>query len=560
MKKLLPALLPGDRLRLFVAIVAGVLWAAAFPDLGLAGLAFIAPGMVLGTALGVDGRRAFRLGYVAGFVHYLIALHWLLFIPVNKLAPITGLLALSAFLALFPACWVWLCWKCFPTPLNAAEPDLGTRLRRFAATRWPARAVWALTCAALWVAWEMVQARIFTGFPWNLLGASQFRQLPLIQIAAVTSVYGVSFAAAWFSVAMLCSVAMFAGGSRDFRLWKADIAVPLLAGVCLLAWGVRATLRPHAPAPTLKLALLQPNIPQRWIWDERESSNRFAQVMQLSERALATKPDLLVWPEAVAPQMARWDESVHQAITNLVRTHRVWLVLGSDDAEPTQRPGRAYEIYNSAFLVSPEGAFTTAYRKQRLVIFGEYIPLHRWLPFLERWTGMGSYARGDGPVPFVVPALRCRMAPLICFEDIFPHWVREHVEDDTDFLLNLTNNGWFGEGAAQWQHAANAVFRAIENGLPLVRCTNNGLTCWVDEQGRMRGEFYEGTKDAFGAGFKVFEVPLRTGPRAAPFYRRHGDVFGWACVAWAALAVLRGWRANRAPEPVRRSVSRNLEP
>ena len=127
---------------------------------------------------------------------------------------------------------------------------------------------------------------------------------------------------------------------------------------------------------------------------------------------------------------------------------------------------------------------------------------------------------------------------LICFEDVFPHCVREYVEDDTDFLLNLTNNGWFGESAAQWQHAANAVFRAVENGLPLVRCANNGLTCWVDARGRVEEIYFPGTRDIYGAGWKMARVPLLAGqPRAPTFYRRHGDWFGWSCVAVSALGL-----------------------
>jgi apolipoprotein N-acyltransferase len=541
-----------ERFRWPAALAAGLLWAAAFPKIGLAGLAFLAPGLLLAVAWGTDGRRAFRLGYVAGAAHYLAALYWLLHIPVAKLAPVTGWLVLSAFLALFPATWVWLCWRCAPgardpgavNPATGAS-GLGPSLRAWSAVPWPQRALWALACAALWVAWEMIQARIFTGFPWNLLGASQYRQVPLIQVAAYTGVYGVSFFAVWFSVSLLGAGARLAGGSRDVQLWKSDLALPLLAGVGLLAWGVRAALRPGESGPPVRLALIQPSIPQRWIWDEQESARRFAQLVALSERALASRPEVLVWPEAAVPRMARWDPELNQAITNLARTHQVWMVIGSDDAEPATRPGMArdYEAFNAAFLVSPEGRFVGGYRKQRLVIFGEYIPLARWLPFLERWTGMGSFTPGDAPVPFDLPGLRCRVAPLICFEDIFPHGVREHVEDDTDFLVNLTNNGWFGESAAQWQHAASAVFRAVENGVPLVRCANNGLTCWVDAQGRMHEVFLPGTNDIYGAGFKLVEVPRRPpGGRVATPYRRHGDVFGWTCLAWAGLVVVRGWR------------------
>jgi apolipoprotein N-acyltransferase len=204
-------------------------------------------------------------------------------------------------------------------------------------------------------------------------------------------------------------------------------------------------------------------------------------------------------------------------------------------------------VFNSSFLVSPKGHLVASYRKRRLVIFGEFIPFARWLPFLESWTGMGSFTPGKEPTPFRVPDLHFKTAVLICFEDVFPHEVRDHVEPDTDFLLNLTNNGWFGESAAQWQHAANAVFRAVENGLPLVRCANNGLSCWVDARGQMHDVFFSGSRDIYGAGFKLVPVPLLGGRSRTPtFYTKHGDVFGWSCLAWAAFLVTRAFLRRRA--------------
>ena len=253
-----------------------------------------------------------------------------------------------------------------------------------------------------------------------------------------------------------------------------------------------------------------------------------------------------MWPEGVTPGWIRWQTNVFGPITNLVRRHHVWLVLGADDA--ALRPGAKdpddADIFNGAFLVSPEGEIRGSYHKRRLVIFGEYLPLHRWLPFLERWTGQGSFTAGREPVPFLLPDRRVKTSVLICFEDVFPHGVRDHVDEDTDFLLNLTNNGWFGESAAQWQHAANAVFRAVENGLPLVRCANNGLTCWVDPRGRMSEAAFPGTTDVYGSGVKVVEVPLLGGTRRPPtFYRSAGDLFGWSCVAWSALMItFSSWR------------------
>ena len=156
-------------------------------------------------------------------------------------------------------------------------------------------------------------------------------------------------------------------------------------------------------------------------------------------------------------------------------------------AIPRNCPTRARPNYfNSSFLVSPEGQFEATYHKRRLVIFGEYIPFVRWLPFLK-WLSpiLGGFTPGDHPVQFKMTNPSVTTSVLICFEDMFPQEARVHVKLDTDFLINLTNDGWFGEGAEQWQQAAGAVFRAIENGVPLVRCANNGLTCWIDAQGRI---------------------------------------------------------------------------
>ncbi len=182
-----------------------------------------------------------------------------------------------------------------------------------------------------------------------------------------------------------------------------------------------------------------------------------------------------------------------------------------------------------------------AYRKRQLVIFGEYTPLERFLPFVKYLTPIGgSFTAGREPHPFPLTSLQAKTSVLICFEDIFPQLVREYVEEDTDFLLNLTNNGWFGESAAQWQHAANAVLRAVENHIPLVRCANNGLTCWVDSFGGMHDVYFPNTTDIYGVGFKVVDVPLLAPGerRALTFYTLHGDVFGWSCVGITGFVLL----------------------
>lgn len=499
--------------------------------------------MFLLTAIGKPDRQTFRIGYVAGLAHYFASLYWLLLIPVAWF-PILGWVALSAFLALGPATWVWLCWKIFPVRLDAAK-TFAEIPAKFLFVPWASRVLWALSGAALWITFEMTISRIFGGFPWNLLGSSQYKLVPLIQIASVTGIYGVSFLIVWTSLSLL-SAAMFIVRRPALRsAWIAEIILPSLTVLILFATGYYKLLRPAPKSPELTLALIQPSIPQTLIWDPKESTNRFHQLLELSEQALKTnKAELMIWPEAALPKMLRYDDDIREAVSNLAREHKIWMIVGSDDMEP--RPNAAppddVDYFNSSFLVSPNGELMARYKKRNLVIFGEYIPLLRWLPFLKYFTPIdGGFTPGDAVTPFEMKDLNVKVSVLICFEDTFPQLVREYVFDDTDFLVNLTNNGWFGEGAAQWQHAAAAIFRAVENGVPLVRCSNNGLTCWVDSYGRIQQFFHSPGDDIYGPGYMIAHIPvLFPGETRAPtFYRLHGDVFGWACVAFTLLQIVR---------------------
>jgi apolipoprotein N-acyltransferase len=185
-----------------------------------------------------------------------------------------------------------------------------------------------------------------------------------------------------------------------------------------------------------------------------------------------------------------------------------------------------------------------------LVIFGEYIPLVHWLPFLKWLTPIGGeLTPGKLPVQFEIKNPSVKMSVLICFEDMFAHEAREHAGPDTDFLINLTNDGWFGHGAEQWQQATSGIFRAVENGVPLLRCTNDGLTCWADAQGRMR-QILGAPDNVYGPGFITAQIPLRApGDRSQTFYNRHGDWFPASCaglgLGWLAAMIWSGRKSNK---------------
>ena len=501
--------------RRLLAIVAGLLLAAAFPKMGIAGFAWIAPALMLAAAHGKSGGAAFRLGWLAGFAFALASLGWLLLIPV-KWFPILGWVALSAYVALYPAIWVWLL-----STIN------------FQPSTWPARLRWSLGGAAAWVALEMLRARFLTGFPWNPLGASQYQITPLIQIASVTGVYGVSFLVVWISLSLHNALLAIVRQPVRRLAWQAEIILPLAVVAGIFAFGYATLREPDPSSRTLRVTVVQPSIPQTMIWDSSENTNRFRQLLELSERALTNETDLLVWPEAALPE---FNEASYAAITNLIARHHVWMIFGADDVQLNPR-ATGYDVFNAAFLFNPAGECVARYHKRNLVIFGEYIPLVRWLPFVKWFTPItGGFESGARPAAFELADVRVKTSPLICFEDIFPHLART-ADDDTDFLINLTNDGWFGQSAQQWQHAAAAAFRAVENGLPLLRSCNNGLTCWIDSRGRLRQILRDKTGGIYGVGTMTMQIPLppRTDNRQPTFYHRHGDVFGWVCTGIAVL-------------------------
>lgn len=515
-----------------VAILGGLLLSLAFPKISVAGFAWVAPAILFLAALNKNGADAFRAGYAGGFAFWLASLYWLLLIP-YAFFPILGWLALAAFLALFTGAWTWLISSF-----------------RFQTSSWIGRFIWSLGAAAVWVALEMLRARIFGGFPWSFLGVSQYQLVPLIQIASVTGVYGVSFLVVWFSLALFCAGRMIWKNPSQRFVWQAEIALPLVVVITCFTDGIFLTARGVAAKNILHVTMIQPAIPQTVIWNPASDENLFQKFLAQNEAALTNTTDVVIWPESAVPEMD--EENVH-AISAFARAHHIWLILNGEDLAETTA---ATNYYNAAFLVNPDGFLTATYHKQKLVIFGEYIPLEKWVGFIMKWFTPidGSWTPGEKPVTFAIDGFghtnkvimlgdnssvrhSAKTAALICFEDTFATVTREAAQDDLDFLINLTNDGWFGNGAEQWQHMANSVFRCVENGLPLLRCCNNGVTCFIDAHGRVQTIFRDAKNSEYGPGALNVEVPLLApeDKSGATFYNRHGDWFGWGCVGVALV-------------------------
>ena len=518
-----------------VAVIAGLLLATAFPKMSFAGGAWIAPGLLAFAAQNKRGGDALRVGFIFGLSFWLVSLYWLLDIPYQwhsiPLGPGAGWVALSGVVALFSAAWVW------------TISDVSPRIMGF----WAGRLLWAMAGAAAWVALEMVRARFLGGFPWNFLGASQYKMIPLIQMASVTGVYGISFLVVWTSLSFYMAVRMVFSKPHSRFAWQPEVFPPLFAVACIFGLGEIKVNQPVSTTTTMRVALIQPSIPQNLIWDENANSNRFQQLIQMSETALTNQVDLAVWPESAVPE---FDDATYASITNLAFEHHIWLIFNADDVVPRPNATNEYDndVFNAAFLCGPDGGlrYKQTYHKQKLVMFGEYIPF-TWLPFVKWFTPItGGYTRGVAAGKFYLENLQIASSPLICFEDLFPQIARRGAAEGADFLVNVTNDGWFGESAEQWQHETGAIFRAVENGMPLIRCCNNGVTCWVDSDGRRREIFKDQSGSVYGAGWVIFDLPLQK--RVPTFYTRHGDWFGWSCLGVALILcgskVRRGLKAS----------------
>ncbi len=525
-----------------LAIGIGIVWGLAFPLPGWAGLAWAIPGALFLLMPGLSGTAAFRVGCVAGLAHFLVSLRWLLHMP-HWAGSVAGWLVLSGYCALYPGLWLGMAQRVSGDARSqsggAANSGWSTALGRFSQQSWLERSLLWLRLAAAWVALEMVRARFLSGFAWNFLGVSQWRQLPLLQLASVTGVYGLSFLICWFSLALTGALLLMMQRPQQRWSWTSEIRIPLLVVLLVAGWGFWSLVEQQRSVDPqsrrLRLGLVQPSVPQTLQWDAAADAASFQRIRSLSAQALALKPHVLVWPEgAYGLTDANWAE-----MTNLTTTNGVSWIFNTTTENAERRP------MNSALWLNASGQTQGQYDKRRLVAFGEYVPLDRWLPFLRYLTPIGaSFAPGAEPVTFSLPessnAPAGVLAPIICFEDTFPHGVREHVRPGVDFLLELTNDGWFGDSSAQWQHAANAAFRAVENHIPLVRVANNGVTLWFDAVG-IPHDLFGATGSVYQPGFELVEIPLSK-DTGDTYYRRHGDVFGWTCVVWAVWTVLRSFR------------------
>lgn len=498
-------------LRAGLAVGSGLLCAAAFPPWDVGPMAFV--GLVpLWLALeGATPGRAAWLGGAAGLSFYLATIWWV----INTMTTYGGmplalsllaLLLLSGVLAGYTAAFAWL--------LVAGRRRLG----------FPREAE-PLIAGGLWVALEFLRTYLFSGFPWALLGYSQYRQPTVRLLAAAAGVYGISALLVLVNGTLAGLLVLgvtpgAAGRRRRAALWLvAPAALALLAtvGYARLLWR-----DPTGGAP-IRVALLQGNIDQALKWDRSFQAATLDIYERLTRRAAVEKPALIVWPETAVPFFLRRETDLSDRVFRLAAETGIPMLVGSPDV------GEDGRLYNSAFLLGTDGKIRGRYDKRHLVPFGEYVPLHWIFFFLDKLVvGIGDFGRGRRATVFSLDG--ARFGAMICYEVIFPAEVRDFVRGGATFLVNITNDAWFGRSGAPYQHLAMAALRAVENGTYLVRAANTGITAVIAPTGAILAE-----TGLFTQADLVATIRLRRGETP---YARYGDVLGWISLAFLGAYLL----------------------
>ncbi len=392
-----------------------------------------------------------------------------------------------------------------------------------------------LGAPALWVTLEFVRTHALSGFPWALLGYSQYQWLSVIQFADMTGVYGVSFLIVMGNVALTSFLLWIHGKRRGLALpgpWVSVTGFGCALSLILAygTWRLQEQANLDASGRTLSIGLVQANIDQAVKWDENYRDETLRRYASLSQEA-GKNTDLLIWPEAATPFLFEQEPAYQKQVLDIAKDTHNSLLFGS----PTlrfQQDGRPY-LYNSAFLVTAEGRASDRYDKRHLVPFGEYIPLRSILFFLDKLVvGIGDFKSGQGVMTMQVPTLPPGSGPrfgvAICFEVIFPDLVRRMAKEGANFLVTITNDAWFGDSAAPYQHFGMVVFRAVENHLGFARAANTGISGFIAPDGHILSQ-----TPIFSEQAVTGLLPLRSS--SPTIYTQFGDVFSWGCVIIAGI-------------------------
>jgi len=512
---------------LLLAILSGLLLTASFPPGKLSFLAWIALVPLLISIRDKVPGTAIKLGFTAGFFHYLTLMYWITVVlgrygNLNLAVSLVALLLLSLYLALYPALFSYFTIQIDQAPF------------------------YPFFMAAFWVSLEYARAHLVTGFPWCLLGYSQYEHLAVIQIADLVGVYGITFLIVLINGLLFRSFFGKKGVKRSFLKWEWLFVVLIMAGT--LFYGFHQLSQKKArikTAPHINAAVIQANIDQSVKWKPSFQAKTLETYFRLSHSVGHLKPSLIVWPETALPLFYQDAPRFSPRMEGLSKELGAMLLFGSP---AYKRADRKVEYYNRAYMIAPGASTTGYYDKRHLVPFGEYVPLKKYLPFINQLVqAAGNFTSGDRQRPLREKDLS--MGVLICFEAIFPELARDLSREGANLLVNITNDAWFGTTSAPYQHLSMAVFRSVETGIPMVRAANTGFSAFIGWDGKILSRtalFEEAVLD------RSIPVP----PSLPTLYTRTGDLFAGGMVVVSLLMLLYLFQKRRKTKSKHEDVPR----
>lgn len=498
--KNLSGIVLGDQRQIVLPILSAVFLIGSFPKFGIGLTAWVAFIPLLFALRATDKpSKAFLSGFITGMIFHVGLLYWVaqVIVTYGYLPLYIGISAmlllamyLSLYFSLFAAMVVFL------------------RNRGFSEV---------VTAPLLWSCLEFLKSHLFTGFPWENLAYSQYKYLHLVQFSDVTGIYGLSFVIVFVNVVLFDLIVYRENIKKVFpELATGCIILALLFGYGQFSLNrIRHELN---RSEAMEVSLVQGNIDQniKWNPDYQRESIELYQNMSLKKAPLGL--GLIVWPETATPFFFQDPSHLSAVVRNIPKLTSDWLLFGSPSYLDE---GSGTEYMNSAFLLSPDGNVAGRYDKTHLVPYGEYVPLRRFFPFINKLVaGIGDFKRGDG-----VKALgigRHDLGVLICYEGIFPEISRKYKENGAGLLVNITNDAWFGRTSAPYQHLSMTVFRAVENRTFLLRAANTGISAIIDPSGKIIKQTRLFERSAIRGSVKFLD--RRT------IYALYGDIFVYICL------------------------------
>ena len=495
-----------------VALASAVILIISFPDFEIWPLAWIGlVPLLLIVARNPRPWSSFLLGWLFGTVFFYGSCYWLTYSMIHT----GGISPWVAYPLLFPG-----------AILVGFFPAVFASLLARAIRRW---GVAALFLAPLfWPALEWARLEI-TGQLWNAIGYSQAYHPLLIQSARWGGVYAVGFLIVLVNAAV--AFVILKGSKRPLAIFVVTIfvVVPIFLAVSMFMPLPEMTF--DSDQEYAVVVAIQPNVPMDLVKSTEDMRQLTARHFEMSQSALQRLsevsyrgiPRLVIWPESPMNFAYGGDSQLREQLAAFAKSNHTSLLLNSQEFAPNGG------IYNSAVLINEEGGLVAQYDKIRLLPFGEYVPLPQWLPGAGLIRGIvGEFTAGTNYRLMQVGPVRAGV--FICIESAYPAIARRFTGEGADVLINISNDGYLGRTAVMRQHLANAIFRAVENGRPVLRVTNTGITAFITDSGRV-----EDATGAFTPAVRIWTI--RSASNAPTFYARHGDLFVYAC-AFVSLFVL----------------------